>query len=199
MARTNANYGLLAAGYLFPEIAKRAKAFQEKNPGARLLRLGIGNTTEALPPTVVEGLKKAADRLSKVETYSGYGDEQGELRLRTAIAGQYAKSGITLTEKEIFVSDGAKPDAGNVQSLFSEDCVVAVQDPAYPVYVDTNVIAGRAGKYDAARGRYERIIYMPCTEENGFFPEVPRQKIDLIYLCSPNNPTGAVAMTFVST
>ena len=193
MARTNGNYGLLAAGYLFPEIARRARAFADRNPETRLLLLGIGNTTEALAPCVVAGLKEGADRLAKVETYSGYGDEQGDLRLRTAIAGQYAKLGITLSEKEVFVSDGAKPDAGNIQSLFSPDCVVAVQDPAYPVYVDTNVIAGRAGKFDAAKGCYDGIVYMPCTEENGFFPEVPRQKVDLIYLCSPNNPTGAVA------
>lgn len=193
MATTNDNYNRLAAGYLFPEIAKRARAFAQKNPQAKLLKLGIGNTTEALSPVVVAGLKKGADKLAKAETYTGYGDEQGDSRLRQAIAAQYAKLGIELSENEVFVSDGAKPDAGNIQSIFSPDCAVAVQDPAYPVYVDTNVIAGRAGKFDAARGCYDRMVYMPCTEQNGFFPEVPNQKADLIYICSPNNPTGAVA------
>jgi LL-diaminopimelate aminotransferase len=193
MARTNKDYDLLAAGYLFPEIAKRARAFRERNPQARLLHLGIGNTTEPLAPSVVEGLRRGADRLARAETYTGYGDEQGRPELRRAIASQYAKLGTTLSEREIFVSDGAKPDAGNVQTLFSSDCVVAVQDPAYPVYVDTNVASGRGGRFDSGSGRYERITYMPCTEENGFFPEVPAQKVDLIYLCSPNNPTGAAA------
>ncbi len=193
MATTNGNYDRLAAGYLFPEIAKRARAFSQDNPGAKLLKLGIGNSTEPLAPTVVSGLKLGADKLAKVETYTGYGDEQGDTRLRKAIAAEYAKLGAAISDSEVFVSDGAKPDVGNIQAIFSADCVVAVQDPAYPVYVDTNVIAGRAGKFDAAKGCYDRMVYMPCTEQNGFFPEVPTQKVDLIYLCSPNNPTGTVA------
>ena len=193
MATTNDNYNRLAAGYLFPEIAKRARAYSENNPGIKILKLGIGNSTEPLAPTVVAGLKLGADKLAKVETYTGYGDEQGDTRLRKAIAAEYAKLGAAISDNEVFVSDGAKPDVGNIQSIFSPDCVVAVQDPAYPVYVDTNVIAGRAGKFDAANGRYDKIVYMPCTEENGFFPDVPSQKVDLVYLCSPNNPTGAVA------
>ncbi|MFA6330304.1 MAG: LL-diaminopimelate aminotransferase [Candidatus Micrarchaeia archaeon] len=193
MATINGNYDKLAAGYLFPEIAKRAKAYSMKNPGTKLLKLGIGNSTEPLAPTVVAGLKLGADKLAKAETYTGYGDEQGDARLRKAIAAQYAKLGADVADNEVFVSDGAKPDVGNIQSIFSADCVVAVQDPAYPVYVDTNVIAGRGGKFDAAGGCYDRLVYMPCTEDNGFFPEVPKQKVDLIYICSPNNPTGAVA------
>jgi len=193
MATTNDNYDKLAAGYLFPEIAKRARAFSQNNPGVKLLKLGIGNSTEPLAPTVVAGLKLGADKLAKVETYTGYGDEQGDTRLRKAIAADYARLGANVADNEVFVSDGAKPDVGNIQSIFSSDGIVAVQDPAYPVYVDTNVIAGRGGKYDASRGCYDRMVYMPCTEENGFFPEVPKQKVDLVYICSPNNPTGAVA------
>jgi len=193
MATVNDNYDKLAAGYLFPQIAKRAKAFSQNNPGVKLLKLGIGNSTEPLAPAVIAGLKLGVDKLAKVETYTGYGDEQGDTRLRKAIAAEYAKLGATVADNEVFVSDGAKPDVGNVQSIFSPDCIVAVQDPAYPVYVDTNVIAGRGGNYDDKRGRYDRFVYMPCTEENGFFPEVPKQKVDLVYICSPNNPTGAVA------
>jgi len=193
MATINDNYGKLAAGYLFPEIAKRAKAFSQNNPGVKLLKLGIGNSTEPLAPTVVAGLKFGADKLAKAETYTGYGDEQGDTRLRKAIAAEYGKLGAQISDNEVFVSDGAKPDVGNIQSIFSPDCIVAVQDPAYPVYVDTNVIAGRGGNYDASRGCYDKLVYMPCTEANGFFPEVPTKKVDLIYLCSPNNPTGAVA------
>jgi len=193
MATINGYYDRLAAGYLFPEIAKRARAFSQNNPGVKLLKLGIGNSTEPLAPTVVAGLKLGADKLAKVETYTGYGDEQGDTRLRKAIAAEYSKLGATISDNEVFVSDGAKPDVGNIQSIFSSDCIVAVQDPAYPVYVDTNVIAGRGGNYDAKRGCYDRMVYVPCTEENGFFPEVPTQKVDLIYICSPNNPTGTVA------
>jgi LL-diaminopimelate aminotransferase len=193
MARTNANYELLAAGYLFPEIARRARAFVESNPGVQLLRLGIGDTTEPLTPAVIAGLTSGVDRLAKVDSYTGYGDSEGTVALRESIAAHYGRRGATIGLDEIFVSDGAKPDSGNIQSVFSADAVVAVQDPAYPVYVDTNVIAGRGGSYDAARGMYDRIVYMPCNADNGFFPELPQGKVDLIYLCSPNNPTGAVA------
>ena len=191
MARINENYDKLAAGYLFPEIAKRTKAFLEKNPGVEVLRLGIGNTTEPLGQTVIEGLKTGVEKLSKVETYSGYGDEQGNAPLRTAIAKMYEKRGVVLAADEVFVSDGAKPDSANIQSIFSHDSIIAVQDPAYPVYVDSNVIAGRTGKNE--NGIYHGLVYMECNEENSFFPKAPNQKVDLIYLCSPNNPTGAVA------
>jgi LL-diaminopimelate aminotransferase len=191
MAKINANYQKLAAGYLFPEIGRRTKAFVADNPGAEVMRLGIGNTTEPLPPAVIAGLHKGVDLLSKAETYSGYGDEQGNTALREALVQRYAGYGVSLDPDEFFVSDGAKPDSANIQSIFGADNVVAVQDPAYPVYVDSNVIGGRTGL--AADGQYEGLVYMPCTAENGFFPAVPEQKVDLIYLCSPNNPTGAVA------
>ncbi|MFP6596711.1 MAG: LL-diaminopimelate aminotransferase, partial [Candidatus Hydrogenedentota bacterium] len=191
MARVNAHYGKLQAGYLFPEIAKRTGAFMEANPDAVVMRLGIGNTTEALTPAVVAGLHEGVDRLADVATYSGYGDEQGFVELRSAIAARYESYGVSLADDEIFVSDGAKSDSANIQSIFGVDNVVAVQDPAYPVYVDSNVIGGRTG--DGTDGQYEGMVYMSCTEENGFFPELPQGKVDLIYLCSPNNPTGAVA------
>ena len=193
MARINQNYDKLGASYLFAEISRRAKAFAEKNPGVELLRLGIGDTTLPLAPTVVAGLRAGAEKLGAAETYTGYGDYEGEKWMREAIASVYRERGVNLDVSEIFVSDGAKSDSSNIQSIFSSDAVVAIQDPAYPVYVDSNVMAGRTGAYDPARQQYQGIIYMPCTEANGFFPELPGQKVDLVYLCSPNNPTGAVA------
>jgi LL-diaminopimelate aminotransferase len=193
MAQINRNYRKLAAGYLFPEIARRTEDFLQENPNTKIRKLGIGNTTEPLTPAVLEGLKRGVVKLGSRETYSGYGDEQGDTRLRRALAEYYGRRGVTLDPNEFFISDGAKPDSGNIQSIFSLENLVAVQDPAYPVYVDTNVISGRSGEYDHDRGRYEGFLYMPCTEENGFIPDVPEQKADMIYLCSPNNPTGAVA------
>jgi len=191
MVKINSNYNKLSTGYLFPEIARRTKAFLETNPNATVMKLGIGNTTEPLTPTTINGLKMGVENLASVDTYSGYGDEQGNTALREAIAKKYLDYGVELDPLEVFVSDGAKPDSGNIQSIFSKDAVVAVQDPAYPVYVDTNVIAGRTGENE--NGLYKGLIYMKCNEENNFFPEVPRTKVDLIYLCSPNNPTGSVA------
>jgi LL-diaminopimelate aminotransferase len=193
MAKHQSNYDRLAAGYLFPEIGRRAKAYAAAHPDVKILRMGIGDTTEALTPTIVKALHERVDLLANRDTYTGYGDGEGGSVLREAIAKDYAARGAIVHADEIFVSDGAKPDTGNIQSIFSDDAVVAVQDPAYPVYVDTNVIAGRAGNYDAARGLYDRLVYMPCNEQNGFFPSVPTGKTDLIYLCSPNNPTGNVA------
>lgn len=193
MVGINTNYLNLPSSYLFSEIARRTRAFQEANPGIRLLRLGIGNTTEPLAPAVIAGLHAGVDKLARVETYTGYGDEQGDARLRQRIAdAKYRDRGMDIAADEIFISDGAKPDTANVQTLFADDAVIAVQDPAYPVYVDTNVIAGRSGKL-LDNGLYERFVYMPCTEVNGFVPDVPDHHADLIYLCSPNNPTGAVA------
>ena len=191
MAKTNPNYDKLAAGYLFPEIGRRTRAFQAAHPDAKVMRLGIGDTTLPLTPSVVKALREAVDRMADPATYSGYGDEQGNAELRDALVQRYASLGVTIEADEVFVSDGAKPDSANIQSIFCTECVVAVQDPAYPVYVDSNVIAGRSGA--SANGQYEGLVYMPCTEENGFFPELPTQKVDLIYICSPNNPTGAVA------
>ena len=193
MAKINTNYRKLSAGYLFPEIGRRVRKFQQDNPKAVIHRLGIGNTTEPLTPAVIKGLHGSVDRLAAVETYSGYGDEQGETALRTALAEFYGYRGVKLDSDEFFVSDGAKPDAGNIQSIFGTDNLVAFQDPAYPVYVDSNVIAGRSGVYNPERGDYAGFVYMVCGEENGFIPKPPQQKVDLIYLCSPNNPTGAVA------
>ena len=192
MARINSNYRKLTAGYLFPEIERRVEAFQKRNPSVKIHRLGIGNTTEPLTPTVIEGLRDGVERLAAVETYTGYGDEQGQEELRIKLARYYSSRGASLEPDEFFISDGAKPDAGNIQSIFSTDSLVAFQDPAYPVYVDSNVIAGRSGSYDPGQGHYSGFIYMPCSERNDFIPEPPVEAVDLIYLCSPNNPTGAV-------
>ena len=191
MARINKNYNKLAAGYLFPEIARRTNAFLEQNAGAKVLRLGIGDTTEPIVPAVLDGLHSGVDALGNTETYSGYGPSEGVNELREGLAKLYSERGVNLDPSEFFVSDGAKSDSANIQGIFSEDCVVAVQDPAYPVYVDSNVISGRTG--EATDAGYEGLVYMPCTEENGFFPDLPDRKVDLIYICSPNNPTGAVA------
>ncbi len=181
MATINKNFNNLGGSYLFSEIAKRTKAFLEKNPNANVLRLGIGNTTEPLSPTIIKGLQLGVEKLAKQETYSGYGDEQGDIRLRTALSLFYQDRGITLNAQEIFISDGAKPDTANIQQIFGLKNVVAVQDPVYPVYIDSNIICGR-----------ENIVYMPCTKENNFVPKIPNKKVDLIYICSPNNPTGTV-------
>ncbi len=191
MAKINPNYEKLEAGYLFPEIGRRTRAFEEQHPGIKVMRLGIGNTTEPLPPSVIAGLHRGVDKLADVGTYSGYGDEQGDIALREALVARYRGYGVELDPSEVFISDGAKPDSANILSIFGTDNVVAVQDPAYPVYVDSNVIAGRTGR--GAGGQYEGLVYMKCTEENGFFPELPTARVDLIHLCSPNNPTGAVA------
>ena len=193
MVKINSNYKKLAAGYLFPEIARRTDSFLREHPEAEVMRLGIGNTTEPLTPYVVDGLHRGVGLLSSVDTYTGYGEEQGMPKLRELLVDLYAKYGVAIDSDEFFVSDGAKPDSGNIQSIFSADSTIAVQDPAYPVYVDTNVIAGRTGAFHAESGQYEGITYMPCTEENGFFPAVPESKVDLIYLCNPNNPTGFAA------
>jgi LL-diaminopimelate aminotransferase len=193
MARINPNYAKLAAGYLFPEIARRAKAFVAEHPGVELFRLGIGDTTVPLTPAVLQGLHSGVDRLASADTYTGYGDYEGEPWMRERVAALYAERGVELDLGEIFVSDGAKSDSSNLGTIFSPDSLVAVQDPAYPVYVDSNVIAGRSGRFDPTRQQYEGLVYLPCHEQDGFFPAVPSEKVDLIYLCSPNNPTGAVA------
>jgi LL-diaminopimelate aminotransferase len=191
MATINPNYKKLQAGYLFPEIARRTREFLDANPGVEVMRLGIGDTTEPLTPAVIDGLHSAVDKLAKRDSYSGYGDSEGVLALREALSARYAEYGAAVGVDEIWVSDGAKPDSANIQSIFGQDNVVAFQDPAYPVYVDSNVIGGRSG--GGKGGQYEGLVYMPCTAENDFFPDAPSEKVDLIYLCSPNNPTGAVA------
>ncbi len=191
MAKINENYRKLQAGYLFPEIARRTREFHERNPGVELVKLGIGDTTEPLTPSVINALRKAVDDLADAKTYTGYGVEQGNSELRQALADHYKSLGVYIGSDEVFVSDGAKPDSANIQSIFSDDSIIAVQDPVYPVYVDSAVIGGKTSGY--SNGRYKGIVYMPCTEENEFFPDVPDEKVDIIYICSPNNPTGAVA------
>lgn len=192
MATLNENFSKLQSGYLFPEIGRRTREFQAEHPEATIMRLGIGTTTEPLTPSVIQGLHDGVDRLADVETYTGYSDDSfGALPLRQALARRYAGYGVTLDPDEICVGDGAKSDSANIQSIFGTSDVVAVQDPAYPVYVDSNVIGGRTGQ--GTNGQYEGLVYMPCTAENNFFPDLPAQKVDLIYLCSPNNPTGTTA------
>jgi len=187
MILINENYQQLQGSYLFSEMAKRIGA----HPGGDIIKLGIGDVTCPLPPAVTEAMKSAVDDMATADGFHGYGPEQGYAWLREAIAeNDYAGTGITADE--IFVSDGAKCDTGNIQELFAGSCSVAVLDPVYPVYVDTNVMAGRSGEYDAARGQYSDITYLPCTAENGFKPALPTTPVDIIYLCYPNNPTGTV-------
>ena len=193
MILVNEHFLKLKAGYLFPEIGRRVAAFAKDNPAAKIIRLGIGDVTEPLCPAVIEAMHKAVDEMARGETFRGYGPEQGYGFLRDAIAEHdYQSRRADIAADEIFVSDGAKCDTGNLQEIFALDNTVAVTDPVYPVYVDTNVMAGRTGDADAA-GRYGSIVYMPCTAENNFVPELPTQPVDVIYLCYPNNPTGAVA------
>lgn len=191
MAKINTNYRKLQAGYLFPEIARRTAKFQSENPEADIIRLGIGDTTLPITDSVKAAMKSFIDKLSVKEAYSGYGAEQGSQDLRSALASHYKSYGVEIDAAEIFVSDGAKSDSSNIQSIFASDSVIAVQDPVYPVYVDSAVIGGLAGEFE--NEIYNRLVYMPCNEANGFFPDLPKQKVDIIYLCSPNNPTGAVA------
>jgi len=195
MAKLNDNYLKLKAGYLFPEIARRVNSFTDNNPeGAKqIIRCGIGDVTEPLPLSAREAMKNAVDELGNKETFRGYGPEQGYDFLRTAIAkGDYRDNGISVEDDEIFVSDGSKCDTGNILDIFGSDNKIAITDPVYPVYVDTNVMAGNTGEANES-GAYEGIHYMPCNAENGFVPEIPQERVDLIYLCYPNNPTGATA------
>ena len=195
MAKLNNHYLKLKAGYLFPEIARRVNLFTDNNPdGAKqIIRCGIGDVTEPLPLAAREAMKAAIDELGNRETFKGYGPEQGYDFLRSAIArGDYQDNGIKVEDDEIFVSDGSKCDTGNILDIFGKNNKLAITDPVYPVYVDTNVMAGNTGEANES-GAYEGIYYMPCNEENGFVPEIPKERVDLIYLCYPNNPTGATA------
>jgi LL-diaminopimelate aminotransferase len=193
MARINENFRKLKAGYLFPEIGRRVSKFAAENPAAKVIRLGIGDVTEPLPPAVIEAWHQAVEEMSDRTTFRGYGPEQGYDFLREAIvANDYAPRGAPVEADEIFISDGSKCDTGNILEIFGTDNKVAISDPVYPVYVDTNVMAGRTGAADDA-GRFAGLVYMPTTAENQFVPPVPREHVDLIYLCFPNNPTGAVA------
>ena len=194
MATINENFLKLQAGYLFPEIGRRVREFKAQNPNADVISMGIGDVTQPLAPAVTEAMKKAVDEMAGIETFKGYDDSGiGYEFLRKAIVeNDFNARGIELDLDEIFISDGTKCDTGNMQEIFGLDNVIAVTDPVYPVYVDTNVMAGRTGPA-AEQGRYEGIVYLPCTAENNFVPGLPRQKVDMIYLCFPNNPTGAVA------
>jgi LL-diaminopimelate aminotransferase len=193
MARINDHILKLPAGYLFPEIGRRVARFAAQHPEAKIVRMGIGDVTEPLPPSVIEAMHRAVDEMGRRDSFHGYGPEQGYDFLRTAIAeNDYGSRGVNVSPDEIFVSDGSKCDTGNILDVFGPENVVAITDPVYPVYVDTNVMAGRGGQLDDS-GRFSGLVYLPVTAENDFVPALPTQHVDLIYLCYPNNPTGTVA------
>ena len=193
MARINEHYLKLQAGYLFPEIGRRVREFTEANPDKKVIRMGIGDVTQPLVPTVVKAFHEGVDEMAKGSTFKGYGPEQGYEFLRQAIAeNDYQALGVNIKADDIFVSDGSKCDTGNIQEIFGSDTKIAVGDPVYPVYVDTTVMSGKTGTC-GTNGYFEGIIYMPCNEANGFIPELPAETPDLIFLCYPNNPTGTVA------
>ncbi|TCL64721.1 LL-diaminopimelate aminotransferase [Hydrogenispora ethanolica] len=190
MAKINQNYLELPGNYLFSEIARRIQAYKNEHPAADIIRLGIGDVTRPLVPEVISGLQRGVAEMGDARTFKGYGPEQGyQFLSEKIIEHEFRPRGVELDPDEIFISDGAKCDTGNIQEIFGLDNIVAVTDPVYPVYVDSNVMAGRAGKL-GGDGRYEKIVYLPCTEANGLKPELPGTKVDLIYLCFPNNPTG---------
>ncbi len=192
MVKINSDYTLLRSSYLFSTIAGKVKEYEQNNPDANIIRLGIGDVTRPLTGTIIDSLHKAVDEMASESTFRGYAPDLGYEFLRSAIArNDYELRGCDISADEIFVSDGAKSDSGNIQEIFSKDCRVAVCDPVYPVYVDTNVMAGRAGTYDEESGKWSNIIYMPCTRETGFLPEIPSETPDIIYLCFPNNPSGS--------
>lgn len=191
MIKLNDNYLKLPGSYLFSTIAKKVSAFTEANPDKKVIRLGIGDVTLPLTKSVIDAMHKAVDEMGEAATFRGYGPEQGYDFLRKAISeNDYCARGVDIAPDEIFVSDGAKSDTGNIGDIFGLDNKVAVCDPVYPVYVDTNAMAGRAGDYDEGKGMWTNLIYMPCLEENGFLPQIPEETPDMIYLCFPNNPSG---------
>ena len=193
MARINDNYLKLQAGYLFPEISRRISEFTQANPEANVIRLGIGDVTKPLVPAVLKAFHQGVDEMADAATFHGYGPEQGYDWLAQIIVDKaYKPLGVDLKTSEVFISDGSKCDSGNILDIFDLGNKVAIGDPVYPVYNDTNVMVGRSGQMDD-KGYYEGLVYMPCTEENGFNPDFPTEKVDLIYLCFPNNPTGTVA------
>lgn len=193
--KINENYLLLASNYIFAEINQRVEKYSSENPEANVIRMGIGDVTRPLPRAVESEFIKAVQEMGQAKTFHGYGPEQGyDFLLEQIIEKDYRPRGIDLENSEVFISDGAKCDTGNIQEIFSLENTVAVTDPVYPVYVDSNVMAGRTGPL-GGNGRYEKLVYLPCTEENGFVPELPQDKVDLIYLCFPNNPTGTTLNT----
>ena len=192
MVRINEDYQKLQGSYLFSTIAKKVNKFTSENPDKKIIRLGIGDVTRPLSPAVIGALHKSVDEMADERTFRGYAPDLGYDFLRHAVCeNDYRARGCAIAEDEIFISDGAKPDSGNIQEIFAKDNKVAVCDPVYPVYVDSNVMAGRAGDYVESTGKYSDILYLPCTAESGFNPQLPSEDADIIYLCSPNNPTGA--------
>lgn len=191
MATVNENYFNLQGSFLFANIARKVEEFQKAHPDADIIRLGIGDVTLPLVPSVIDALHKAVDEMGNAETFRGYGPEQGYEFLRKAVVEKdYAPLGITIALDEVFISDGAKSDVGNIQELFAKDNIVAITDPVYPVYLDSNVMGGRTGK--AIDGIFEKVVYLPTTAENNFSPDFPKERVDIVYLCCPNNPTGTV-------
>lgn len=191
MATVNENYFNLQGSFLFANIARKVEEFQKAHPDADIIRLGIGDVTLPLVPAVIDALHKAVDEMGDAETFRGYGPEQGYEFLRKAVVEKdYAPLGITIALDEVFISDGAKSDVGNIQELFAKDNIVAITDPVYPVYLDSNVMGGRTGK--AIDGIFEKVVYLPTTAENNFSPDFPTERVDIVYLCCPNNPTGTV-------
>ncbi len=192
MFKINDNYLRLQGSYLFSTVAQKTNAFMEKNPDKKIIRLGIGDVTQPLAPAIIDSLHEAVDEMGKAETFRGYAPDLGYDFLRNAIAkNDYRDRGCQIEADEIFVSDGAKSDSGNIQEIFSTDNTIAVCDPVYTVYLDTNVMAGRTGEFDSVSQCFKNVIYMPCLAENNFVPRLPKQVPDMIYLCFPNNPTGA--------
>ena len=189
MALVNENFLKLPGNYLFSEVAKKVAAFKTAHPDADIIRLGIGDVTRPLPPASIEAMHRAVDELSRSETFRGYGPEQGyDFLIESILRHDYASRGISLSPSEVFVSDGAKSDTGNIGDILGQDNTIGVTDPVYPVYIDSNVMAGRTG--DLVNGKWSNVTYMPCTAENGFIPALPEKRVDVIYLCYPNNPTG---------
>ena len=192
MFRVNEDYLKLPGSYLFSTIGKKVAAYTEANPDKRIIRLGIGDVTKPLAPAIIESLHRAVDEMAYAETFRGYAPDLGYEFLRSAMAkNDYQERGCDIRADEIFISDGAKCDSGNIQEIFAKNNMIAVCDPVYPVYVDTNVMAGRTGTYDVKSETWSDVIYMPCTKETGFAPELPKETPDIIYLCFPNNPTGS--------
>jgi len=193
MAQLNEHYEKLQAGYLFPEIGRRVTAFAEANPNAKIIRMGIGDVTKPLVPAIIEAFHAGVNEMADGTSFKGYGPEQGYAFLREAIAeNEYKTRGVEISADDIFISDGSKCDTGNILEIFGTNNKIAVQDPVYPVYVDTSVMAGRTGSLNE-NGYYEGLHYMPCTDTNNFIPQIPSEKIDIIFLCYPNNPTGTTA------
>lgn len=192
MIKINQNFLNLQDSYLFSTIAKKVAEYSKNNPSKKIIKLGIGDVTRPIVPACLEAMHKAVDEIGTQEGFKGYGPEQGYEFLREAISNDYKKLGVDIQTNEIFVSDGAKCDCGNIVDIFAQDNIVAITDPVYPVYLDTNVMSGRSGEFDNEKGIYKNIVYLPVTAENDFKPELPKEKVDMIYLCFPNNPTGTV-------